>query len=36
MCNLYSITRNQDAIRRLFSIVNDTTGNLLAPPRRVP
>ena len=30
MCNLYSITKNQDAIRRLFDITRDLTGNL--PP----
>jgi putative SOS response-associated peptidase YedK len=36
MCNLYSITRNQDAIRRLFNIVNDTTGNLPPLPAVFP
>jgi putative SOS response-associated peptidase YedK len=30
MCNLYSITRSQDAMRRLFAISRDLTGNL--PP----
>jgi putative SOS response-associated peptidase YedK len=30
MCNLYSITRSQDAMRRLFAIGRDLTGNL--PP----
>ena len=30
MCNLYSITRTQEAMRRLFSIDRDLTGNL--PP----
>jgi putative SOS response-associated peptidase YedK len=30
MCNLYSITRNQAAIRDLFKVTKDTTGNL--PP----
>jgi putative SOS response-associated peptidase YedK len=30
MCNLYSITKGQDAIRRLFKVARDTTGNL--PP----
>ena len=30
MCNLYSITRGQEAIRRLFAISCDLTGNL--PP----
>lgn len=30
MCNLYSVTRGQDAMRRLFAIGRDLTGNL--PP----
>jgi putative SOS response-associated peptidase YedK len=30
MCNLYSITKNQDAIRRLFDVTRDSVGNL--PP----
>jgi putative SOS response-associated peptidase YedK len=30
VCNLYSITTNQEAIRRLFRVVVDNTGNL--PP----
>jgi putative SOS response-associated peptidase YedK len=30
MCNLYSITTNQDAIRRLFKALNSGVGNL--PP----
>jgi putative SOS response-associated peptidase YedK len=30
VCNLYSMTRNQDAIRRLFRVAHDRTGNL--PP----
>jgi putative SOS response-associated peptidase YedK len=30
MCNLYSITRSQEAMRRLFRIARDLTGNL--PP----
>ena len=30
MCNLYSITRSQDAMRRLFAVAHDGTGNL--PP----
>ena len=30
MCNLYSITRSQDAMRRLFAIDEDCAGNL--PP----
>lgn len=28
MCNLYSMTRNQDAIRRLFKVGRDQTGIL--------
>ncbi len=30
MCSRYSITRNQDAILRLFAVNRDLTGNL--PP----
>lgn len=30
MCNLYSMTKNQDAITRLFAVVHDRAGNL--PP----
>ena len=30
MCNLYSVTTNQEAIRRLFRVGRDQTGNL--PP----
>ncbi|TDR95308.1 SOS response-associated peptidase, partial [Enterovirga rhinocerotis] len=30
MCNLYSVTTNQEAIRRLFRVDHDLTGNL--PP----
>ena len=30
MCNLYSITRSQDAMRQLFAATHDLTGNL--PP----
>lgn len=30
MCNLYSVTTNQEAIRRLFAVLRDMTGNL--PP----
>ena len=30
MCNLYSITRTQEAMRRLFAVSRDLTGNL--PP----
>jgi putative SOS response-associated peptidase YedK len=28
MCNLYSITTNQEAIRRLFRVINRYVGNL--------
>jgi putative SOS response-associated peptidase YedK len=30
MCNLYSVTKSQDAIRQLFRVTRDATGNL--PP----
>ncbi|WP_336489373.1 SOS response-associated peptidase [Methylobacterium nigriterrae] len=30
MCNLYSLTKGQDAIRKVFGVVDDRTGNL--PP----
>lgn len=30
--NLYSITKNQDAIRRLFGVVKDSAGNLPSLP----
>jgi len=30
MCNLYSVTTNQEAIRRLFVVADDRAGNL--PP----
>ncbi|WP_316181358.1 SOS response-associated peptidase [Bradyrhizobium sp. SZCCHNRI1009] len=38
MCNLYSMTKNVDAIRRLFSIApeNDRTGNLPVMPGIFP
>lgn len=36
MCNLYSITKNQDAIRRLFSVTRDLTGNLPPMPGVFP
>jgi putative SOS response-associated peptidase YedK len=32
MCNLYSITQNQEAIRRLFNVPIDSTGNLPSMP----
>jgi putative SOS response-associated peptidase YedK len=36
MCNLYSITKNQDAIRRLFTVDLDRTGNLPSMPGVFP
>ena len=36
MCNLYSVTTNQEAIRRLFAIVHDLTGNLPPLPAIFP
>lgn len=36
MCNLYAMTRNQDAIRRLFKVGKDYTGNLPAFPAIFP
>ena len=36
MCNLYSITRNQAAIRDLFKVTKDTTGNLPPLPAIFP
>lgn len=41
MCNLYSMTRNHDAIRRLFRVDDDRTGNqppfpALFPDQRAP
>jgi hypothetical protein len=35
MCNLYSITTNQDAIRRLFGALNSRVGNLAPMPGRI-
>jgi hypothetical protein len=32
MCNLYSITRNQEAMRRAFRVMRDRTGNLPSLP----
>jgi putative SOS response-associated peptidase YedK len=32
MCNLYSITENQDAMRRLFKVTTDSAGNLPSMP----
>jgi hypothetical protein len=36
MCNLYSITTNQDAIRRLFVVSLDSAGNLASMPLVFP
>jgi putative SOS response-associated peptidase YedK len=36
MCNLYSITTNQEAIRRLFRKVNRYVGNLASMPGIFP
>ena len=36
MCNLYSVTTNQDAMRRLFKIDVDATGNLPPQPGVYP
>jgi putative SOS response-associated peptidase YedK len=36
MCNLYSMTSNQDAIRNLFGVVVDNTGNLASQPGVYP
>jgi putative SOS response-associated peptidase YedK len=36
MCNLYSVTSNQEAIRRLFRVGRDLTGNLPRLPGIFP
>ena len=36
MCNLYSITTNQEAIRALFHVMNRYVGNLPAMPGVFP
>lgn len=36
MCNLYSVTRSADEIRRLFAAVRDLTGNLPSLPGVYP
>jgi putative SOS response-associated peptidase YedK len=36
MCNLYSVTTNQEAIRRLFGVERDATGNLPSMPGIFP
>ncbi len=36
MCNLYSMTKSQDAMRKLFGVTNDYTGNLPIYPGIFP
>lgn len=36
MCNLYNITKSQDAIRRLFGVTLDSAGNLPSMPGVFP
>jgi hypothetical protein len=36
MCNLYSITRSQEAMRRAFRVMRDWTGNLASLPAVFP
>jgi putative SOS response-associated peptidase YedK len=36
MCNLYSITRGQEAIRRAFRVMRDRAGNLPSLPAIFP
>src|ERR1700757_1946843 len=36
MCNLYSITRSQEAIRRAFRVMRDRAGNLPSLPAIFP
>ena len=36
MCNLYSMTKNVDAIRRLFNALNSKVGNLRSMPGVYP
>ena len=36
VCNLYSITSNQEAIRRLFAVARDRAGNLPPSPAVFP
>lgn len=36
MCNLYSITTNQEAIRALFGVLKDSAGNLPSMPAVFP
>ena len=36
VCNLYNMTTNQEAIRRLFGVTVDNTGNLPPQPGVYP
>ena len=36
MCNLYSVTKGQQAIRQLTLALSDTTGNLPSMPAVFP
>ncbi len=36
MCNLYSVTKGQDAIRQIAKAMRDTTGNLPPLPAIFP
>jgi putative SOS response-associated peptidase YedK len=36
MCNLYSITRSQEAMRRIFRVKRDLTGNFPGLPAAFP
>mgnify|MGYP003144528854 FL=1 len=36
MCNLYSLTKGQQAIREIFRVVHDRTGNLPSLPGIFP
>ena len=36
MCNLYSLTKSQDAIRRLFRVTKDSAGNMPSLPGIFP
>ena len=36
MCNLYSMTKPQDAMRAIFRVVRDRTGNLPPMPGDYP
>ena len=36
MCNLYSLNKGQDAIRKAFGVTDDPTGNLPPLPGSSP